>query len=166
MKIESLLKDEIKNLFTRAAESELYAHSLYQHLANECQRIGLFGAQKYFLKESEDELSHYRKLADFVNDMGDTLLVPPISAITDDVKTISDAIELAYEAELALMKQYSLFYDEAEDKYEDCVTATFLIDFLQIQRKSVGEYLDLAARLNLGGDIYAFDKYMGKLAEK
>ena len=43
MKIESLLKDEIKGLFAKAAESELYAHSLYQHLANECQRVGLFG---------------------------------------------------------------------------------------------------------------------------
>lgn len=166
MNITSLLKPEIKAWFTKSAESELYAHLLYQHMANQCQRLGLPGAQKYFLKESADELKHYNILAGFVNDMGDVLSVPGVKEIKDTISSIGDALDIGYETEVSLMNQYQEFYDESEDKYGDCVTAAFIIQFLKIQSDSVGEYGDLIAKLNLGGDIYAFDKALGKLAEK
>jgi ferritin len=162
--VQSLLKSEIKAWFVKSGASELYAHLLYQNIANQLQRLGLFGAQKYFLKESEDEIKHYNILVGFVNDMSDVLSVPAVPEMKDKVMNLKDALEIAYETELELMRQYQKFYEEAEDKYGDCVTATFLVEFLQIQRKSVGSYSDLLIRLSLGGDLYAFDKEMGKLA--
>lgn len=89
--------------------------------------------------------------------------VPAVPKISESILGISEALNKSYDAELLLMKQYQSFYNEAEDKYSDCVTATFIIEFLQIQRTSVGEYGDLIARFNLGADILLFDKEMGKL---
>lgn len=66
----SLLNNEIKSLLEKALASELYVSNLYKHIANQLQRLGYFGAQSYFLKESADELSHYQKLSDYCNDMG------------------------------------------------------------------------------------------------
>lgn len=167
MNITSLLKPEVKALFTEAIKSELYASNLYKHIANQLQRLGLFGAQKYYLKESMEELTHYQKLVDYLNDVGDVAEIPMIPAMVDKIGNIGDALDISYETELALMKQYQKFYDRAEDEYEDCVTATFIIDYLQIQRKSVGEYGDLISRLKLNPtDLFEFDEYMGELAEK
>jgi len=160
--VKSLLKPEIQVWFEKSLASELYASNLYKHIANQLQRLGLFGAQKYYLKESAEELTHYQKLADYINDMGWVAPVPAVPKISDSITGILDALEISYETELDLMHQYQKFYSEAEDKYEDCVTATFLIELLQIQRKSVGEYADFIAKFNLKGDIYEFDEFLGE----
>jgi ferritin len=161
--VKSLLKPEIKQWFDKSIESELYASNLYKHIANNMQRLGFFGVQKYFLKESNEELEHYQKIVDFVNDMGDISTVMAVPKMTDKILSISDALGIAYETEVDLMKKYQKFYEEAEDKYKDCVTATFLIEFLQIQRKSVGEYGDLISRYEKNkNDVFEFDEYMGK----
>lgn len=159
---KSLLSAEIKILLEKALASELHVSNLYKHIANQLQRLGYFGAQSYFLKESADELSHYQKLSDYCNDMGWVAPVPAVPKMSDKISNISDALEISYEAELDLLNQYKKFYEEAEDKYDDCITATFIQQFILIQVKSVGEYGDLIAKLALNGDIYEFDEEMGK----
>ena len=160
--VKSLLNNEIKSLLEKALASELYVSNLYKHIANQLQRLGYFGAQSYFLKESADELSHYQKLSDYCNDMGWVAPVPAVPKMSDKISNISDALEISYEAELDLLNQYKKFYEEAEDKYDDCITATFIQQFILIQVRSVGEYGDLIAKLALNGDIYEFDEEMGK----
>lgn len=160
--VTSLLKPEIKAWLDKSIASELYASNLYKHIANQLQRLGLFGAQKYYLKESAEELTNYQRLVDFVNDMGSVAEVPAVQKMTDKISSLMDALEISYETELELMRQYQEFYEKAEDDYGDCVTATFIIEFLQIQRKSVGEYGDLISKLALKGDIYEFDEEMGE----
>ncbi len=166
MAVKSLLKSEVKAWLDKSAKSELYASNMYKHLSNQCQRLGYFGAQKFFLNESKDEIEHYEKLVNYTNDMGDILVMPSLPAINESVKTIGDCLDVAYEIELELMKQYQKFYEEAEDKYEDCITATFIIEFLQIQRKSVGEYGDLISRYEKNkDDVFEFDEMMEDLVK-
>lgn len=160
--METLLKPKIKDLLNKSILSELYASNLYKHIANQLQRLGLFGSQKFFLKESAEELEHYQTIVNYVNDMGDVADMPQIPTMKDKVNSLSDAIEIAYETEVELMKHYQEAYELAEDS-KDCITATFFIDFMQIQRKAVGQYGDLISRLKLNGDIYQFDKELGKL---
>jgi ferritin len=162
MPVTSLLSPAIKALFEKAVESELYASNLYKHIANQMQRLGFFGAQKYFLGESAEELVHYQKLVDYVNDMNDVVLVPEIAMMRDVVNGIGDALVIAYETELGLMNDYREFYKKAEEA-EDCVTETFLIEFLQIQRRSVGEYGDLISRFERNpSDVFEFDEFLGE----
>ena len=66
--------------------------------------------------------------------------------MTDPVKTLSDAIELGYETELDLYNSYKEWYGQAA---KDPVVQQFLLQFLEIQRTSVGEYGDLLARIQL-----------------
>lgn len=160
--VQSLLSAEIKIWLEKSLASELHVSNLYKHIANQLQRLGYFGAQSYFLKESADELSHYQKLSDYCNDMGWVAPVPAVPKMSDKISNISDALEISYEAELDLLNQYKKFYEEAEDKYDDRITATFIQQFILIQVKSVGEYGDLIAKLALNGDIYEFDEEMGK----
>jgi ferritin len=163
MLVKSLLKPQVSKWFDKSVSSELYASNLYKHIANQLQRLGYFGTQKFFLKESAEELEHYQKLVDYVNDMGSVINVPQVPSMTDKIDNIMDALELAYNTELDLMNQYHQFYEQSQDDYEDCITATFLIEFLQIQRKSVGQYGDLISRFEKNTtDVFEFDHFMKK----
>lgn len=131
-----------------AVQSELYASNLYKSVANQLQRIGYFGAAKYFLGESVDELAHYQRHADYRNDRGSIAAIPAIEAIGDSVTSLKDAIEIAYETELQLGKDYERWYKGCAD---DVTTQQFLLFFLEEQRTSIGKYGDLLARLARAG---------------
>ncbi|HJV52800.1 MAG TPA: ferritin-like domain-containing protein [Noviherbaspirillum sp.] len=162
--LKNLLAKPIESNLNGAVHSELFASHLYKHLATKLQRLGFFGAQKHFLSESADELEHYQKIADFMNDRGAIAAMPQIEAMDETVTTLRDAIEIAFETELQLEKDYTRWYRAAMS--EDPITAQFLLGFLEIQRKSVGEYGDLLARLDRAGKneaaILIIDKELGE----
>ena len=141
-----IISQECKDMLDDAVHSELYASNLYKHVANELQRIGYFGTSKFFLKESADELEHYQRHVEFQNDVGTVAKVPMIESMDEPIKTLSDAIETGYETELQLYNDYKKWYGQASD---DPVVQQFLLQFLEIQRTSVGEYGDLLARIQL-----------------
>lgn len=141
-----IISSALKDTLDEAVHAELYASQLYKHIANQVQRLGYFGTQKFFLAESASELEHYQKHVDFQNDVGTVATVPALEAMTDPIKTLSDAIELGYETELELYENYKSWYEKAAG---DPVVQQFLLQFLEIQRTSVGEYGDLLARIQL-----------------
>jgi ferritin len=145
MPVSNLLDKPTEDMLNKAVHAELYASHLYRHVSNQMQRVGFFGTQKFFAGESADELKHYQLIADYMNDRGAMAKVPALEACTDVATDIVDAIELGYETELQLMRDYEKWYRECK-----CVTTQqFLLQFLETQRKSVGEYGDLLTRLGL-----------------
>ena len=141
-----IISAEMKNLLDDAVHAELFASNLYKHIANQLQRLGYVGAAKFFLSESKEELKHYQLHAQFQNDVGTVATVPAIEAMTDSVKSFSDAMELAYETELDLYNSYKRWYAKAAS---DPAVQQFLLQFIEFQRTSVGEYGDLLARIQL-----------------
>ena len=141
-----IISQECKDMLDDAVHSELYASNLYKHVANELQRLGYFGATKFFLKESADELVHYQLHVEFQNAVGTVAKVPMIEAMNDPIKSLSDAIETGYETELELYNDYKKWYSQTSD---DPVVQQFLLQFLEFQRTSVGEYGDLLSRIQL-----------------
>ena len=160
---KSLLSPEVKACLDEAVHAELYAANLYKHIANQVQRLGYFGAQKFFLAESASELEHYQLHANYQNDSGTVASIPAIEAMDEPIGTLRDAIETAYDTELQLEKDYVRWYSACT---KDPVTAEFLLQFLRIQRQSVGEYGDLLSRLDLAGDdraaLLQIDNELGK----
>ena len=143
---QMIISADHKRMLDDAVHSELYASNLYKHVANQLQRIGYFGATKFFLNESADELKHYQLHVEFQNDVGTVAKVPMVEAMTESISTLSDAIELGYETELELYNNYKDWYAQASS---DPVVQQFLLQFLELQRTSVGEYGDLLARIQL-----------------
>lgn len=147
------------------AGEELYAHLLYTQLAANMQAAGLFGAQKHFEAEADDELSHYKKVRDIVNDFGGIIYPTSSYQITEKADNIGDALRAALDAERALMGKYDLAKDSFEQA-DDEASYEAVLQFIKIQRKSVGDVMDLMARYDiLGGDgagILIFDQELGK----
>jgi ferritin len=139
----------------------LYQSHLWNHIANQLQRLGLFGTQKYFLKEAAEELTHYTIIVNFMNDMGDIADMPAIEAIKDKVNSIGDALEIAYETELDVYNFYKKMYQDVER--QDVSVAQFLLQFIEIQRKAVGAYGDLLAKYKIAEEtkeILEFDQHI------
>lgn len=161
--IESLLSTTTKNILLDAIAEELHTSHLYKHLANQCQRMGLFGAAKKFRDESSDELTHYQLIADYMNDRGGVAMLPDIEAIDEPVTELVGAIKSAFDAETSLGSKYAKWYSSILSV--DPITAQFLLQFLEIQRKSIGEYGDWLSRLEFAGDdrcaILIIDKEIG-----
>ena len=161
--LRNLLGHGAHQILQEAVQSELQAAQLYRHLANQCQRLGYFGAAKFFRKESLSELDHYETLSNYFNVRGSVAEVPGISAETDVVPDLESALSIAYDVEIELGVKYSHWYTSLLTI--DPTTADFLSNFLEIQRNSIGEYGDLISRLELAeGDkaaIMMLDNEMG-----
>jgi ferritin len=110
MPVSNLLDKPTEDMLNKAVHAELYASHLYKHIANQMQRAGFFGTQKFFAKESAAELTHYQLIADYMNDRGAMAKVPALEACTDRAPGIFEAVELGYETELQLMRDYEKWY--------------------------------------------------------
>lgn len=164
MPISSCLKPLIKEWLQKSIKSELEASSLYKHIANRMQKEGFFGTQSFFLKESADELEHYQEIVDYINDMGDVAEIPPIQGFNYSFVSIGEALNKAYTIEKELLYQYTDFYKICEEE-DDCVTAQFILKFIERQRKAIGEFGDLISRWErVAGlaEILFFDNELSK----
>jgi ferritin len=161
MLVKSLLSAEMKKGLQQSIYWELYQSNLWKSLANQLQRLGLFGSQKYFLAESVEELTHYQIIVEFMNDMGDCADLPKIDAIEDKVKNIGDSLEIGYETETDVYNHYKDFAKEALK--EDLAVYNFLQQFIDIQVKAVGAYGDLLAKYKIAEEtkeILEFDEHI------
>ena len=161
MLVKSMLNAEMKKGLQQSIYWELYQSNLWKSLANQLQRLGLFGSQKYFLAESSEELTHYQVIVEFMNDMGDCADLPKIEAIEDKVKNIGDALEIGYETETDVYNHYKDFAKDALK--EDLAVYSFLQQFIDIQVKAVGAYGDLLAKYKIAEEtkeILEFDQHI------
>lgn len=146
--MKNLLAPKTEAMLNKAIAAELFAHNFYRHLANQMQRLGYFGAAKFFSAEAAAELEHYQLHVDYINDRGSVAKVPEVPAMKDPVTGLRDAVDQALETELQLGEDYEAWYSEC-----GCVTTQqHLLQFLETQRRSVGEFGDLQARLERAGD--------------
>lgn len=155
---QSLLTPEYKAKIEEAIGFELDASNSYKHLANYMDGIGYFGAGKFFRAESADELTHYQKWADFVNERGGIANIPTIVAPQFTPMSLVDAFAIYYAKEKSLGDFYNEWYMECED----ATIHERLLFFVKTQRKSIGEAGDFLSTLaQCGGEpaaLLLFDK--------
>ncbi len=149
--LKSLLSADDKVRGQEALANELKAHLTYRQFSASMQRAGYFGASTFFDKESADELEHYKDWENFFDDRGDLASVPETPGIYEKPALLKFAFEKAYKMELELGEFYESFYDSTDDP----TVKEFVLKYIGIQRKSVGEYGDFLARLERCGDNQA-----------
>ena len=137
-----------KDLLQALSNSELAANHLYLYAANCALNRNLLGFVSFFDKEAKDEIKHYKRLREAANQCGVELDMEETPEIEFKGNTIEAALNGAYEAELALMKQY----EKAADKVENGGLKMLFMEFCQIQLEAVGSIADLLAEIESQGD--------------
>lgn len=156
-----LIPEKDVKIINDAAMQELTASHMYRNLSAQCKCLGLFGAAKFFDKESQSEISHYKIHEEFMNDRGLCITSPQIESQNIKIDSLKKALMIAYNAEQTLGELYAKWYMTAT-----VPTQIHLLEFVKIQTKSTGEYGDLLARLELIQDdpcgIIILDQELGK----
>jgi ferritin len=156
--MENLLTDIEQKELNKFGKLELTASQSYLHLANRMKTLGYFGAEKFFMAESNGEREHYQKIEKFANDMGAELSVESLDGVNTDVKDIRSALQMAYQMEKDLMMAYETSARRADISLK---VVLLLQDFTTHQVGAVGEYGDLLARLELTDNMLLFDQELG-----
>jgi ferritin len=156
--MENLLTDIEQKELNKFGKLELTASQSYLHLANRMKTLGYFGAEKFFMDESNGEREHYQKIEKFANDMGAELSVESLDGVNTDVKDIKSALQMAYQMEKDLMMAYETSARRADISLK---VVLLLQDFTTHQVGAVGEYGDLLARLELTDNMLLFDQELG-----
>ena len=153
--MEKLLTEIEEKELNKFGKLELTASQAYLKLSNRMKSLSYFGAEKFFLDESNGEREHYLKIEKFASDLGGELSVEALAAIDCSCTDIKSALEMAYQMEKDLLAEY-----ETSARRTDLSLKVVLLlqDFTTHQVGAVGEYLDLLARLALTNDMLLFDK--------
>lgn len=158
MSIKSLLTDKERKALNQAVQSELYASHFYLYAASCTQKHGLFGAQAFFEQEAAQEIDHYKRLRDVMNDFGDEAEMPMIEEVEFESEELMGILQDAYDMELDLLRLYEKIWDESSVSVKQAV-----LWFVEKQRESVGEYGDLISRLSIASGkegVILFDEYL------
>lgn len=155
MKTPILEKEYIVKI-NESGGNELTASVSYKQVSNCMKQIGYFGAAAFFSKEADDEIAHYQVWADAANDFGFILEIPSVKP-KEKPMGLKEAFDFYYRNEKELFDFYNNFYSECDDPALHQV----LLQFIEIQRKSVGEAGDFLATLEQCDDkasLLVFDK--------
>jgi ferritin len=156
--MENLLTDVEQKELNKFGKLELTASQSYLHLANRMKTLGYFGAEKFFMAESNGERDHYQKIEKFANDLGGELSVEALDGVNTDVQDIKSALQMAYQMEKDLLMAYETSARRADISLK---VVLLLQDFTTHQVGAVGEYGDLLARLELTDNMLLFDQELG-----
>jgi len=151
-----LTPDEVE-MINKLGVEELTASQTYLHLSNTMKTIGFFGAEKFFMAESNSEREHFNKLEAFMNDMNEQIEVRTLQAVNIEIDDLMEAFEHALEMEMNLLGQYEEAYKKSSPKLQ-----ALIHHFLELQVESVGEYGDLIARLSRTTEPILIDQELGK----
>ena len=134
------LSNKTIKILTDRIKDEYTAHYFYRAATNWCKDKNYKKAAEFFNNEADDELTHAKKLQEYMTDFN---IIPEIPQAPIDHKFdgLIDIIHGAYKMELSLMKSYN---ENSKDLFEDDITTfDFLTEFREIQKGAVVEYNDL-----------------------
>jgi ferritin len=157
-----VLSQEVVNLLIERLPDEFKAFYFYRSAANWCQNKGFFKAAEFFKAESDDELTHAKKIEDYLVDWNVTPdlsnILKPVLEFTD----LIDVIEKAYDMEYALYEGYE---DTSMKVFKtgDLCVFDFLQFFRTTQKEAVAEYSD---KLNVVEGTNRDSKFEMLLLEK
>lgn len=136
-----VLSQEVVNLLLPRLQDEFNAFYFYRSATNWCQNKGFFKAASFFKAESDDELTHAKKIEEYIVDWNVTPNLPNIMKPTLEFTDLVDIIEKAYDMEFALYEGYEDTSMKIFKTGDLCV-----FDFLQFyrttQKEAVAEYSD------------------------
>jgi ferritin len=149
-------------ILTKKISKEYLHHYTYQAASNWCRDNGFDLARDFFIKESDEELGHARKIQDYLIDWN----VDPSVAVEFPSKlnynNLSELIQTVYDTEYELYSLYNECSKELMDIGDVC-TFDFLQFFREAQKDAVITYSDMLGKLE---GVNPSDKFTMLLLEK
>lgn len=134
------LESQVVEMLQERHQDELDAFYFYRAASNWCKNVGYFKAAAFFAEESEDELTHAKKIENYLVDWNISPMLPTIPKAKTEFKSLVDVIQSAYTIEYDL---YEAYEETSKEMFKvDICTFALTQELLGIQNKSVAEYSD------------------------
>lgn len=140
---KSLLSAPDRKKLNEAAAHEMEAAHMYSYFATCMQKNRWRGFEKFFASESAGEYEHRAIIAQFMTDRNDEPEMESTPEIDVKAEGFKDLLEYAYNKEAELEEFYCEFWDSSKDP----TVKQFLLQFIEIQRKSIAEIGSMLQRV-------------------
>lgn len=147
------LSEKVVTLLQRQVKHEAGNFNMYQALSNLCNYKGLFGFEKYFAKQSEEENGHRKIFSDYLLDKNVQVPSPIIEGFTLDCSCLKDCFNTALLREKDTTQKISEIATVSISE-KDYQTYELALSMLKEQVSEEAQFINLIDRLKLCSDYF------------
>ena len=107
MELKKRVTPEIETLLNERIKNEYISAMIYESMSNWCDCYGFFKAKDKYRKYHDEELSHARKLTDYLIDRNGIVKIGVIPEQPSEFKSLLDVVYKSYEHEITISDAYN-----------------------------------------------------------
>jgi ferritin len=143
---------------------ELKSAMAYLAMSTRAKKMGYLGAESWLRKQYLEEMSHFQKLGEFLNENNEIFAVDAIPAPSGSWGSLADIFASAVEHERAVTESISAIREAARNSGEHAAEV-FLQWYVTEQVEEEDRVQDVVARLQIAGNdaaaLLAMDRELG-----
>ena len=159
-----MLSENMQEALNTQINKELYSAYLYLSMAAYCESINLKGFASWMIVQVQEEVSHARKLFDFVNERGGRVTLQPIDRPPTEWESPLAVFEHVYEHEQLVTSLINGLVKLARQE-DDYATEAALQWFVTEQVEEEASANEVVEKLKLAGDrgggLFMLDQELG-----
>ena len=151
MELKKRITPEVETLLNERIKNEYISAMIYEVMSNWCDCYGFYKAKDKYRKYHDEELTHARRLTDYVIDRNGIVKTGVIPEQPSEYKSLLDVVVKSYEHEITITDAYNKLSKQVLTT-GDMVTLTELNWFTHEQIEEESKFADaiiLANRLGL-----------------
>jgi ferritin len=159
-----MLSEKVLKALTKQMNEELFNAMTYFAMSTHANYLGFFGAEKWLLAQHEQELTHMRKFAAYINDWNFVFQVESMKVPLNNFESLMEIFQAALAREVVTTKNCNEIQLLAISE-KDQNTVTFMDWFVAEQTEEMSWAYEMIARLKVAGDnpaaLLQIDQYLG-----
>ena len=161
-----MLSNEMTKRLNEQAKKEMQASNLYLSMAYWCLNNKFDGAGEFFIKQSEEENEHAKKIMKYLSDRDAEVVVDALDKPECRFNGLLDVFKKAYENEILVTKCISELVDYSLNT-KDYITLNFLQWYIEEQYEEETLFKGIIDKIELIGEnsLYLADKYIKSLTQ-
>lgn len=164
----SMISSNLQKRLNKQINLEFFSANLYLQMSSWCEYKGLDGCSDFFQQHSDEEMSHMRRLFQYVNETGAMAIIGSIDAPDSNYESIKDVFQKTYEHECLITSEIN---DLAKASFEegDFSTYNFLQWYVAEQHEEEHLFKSILDKISLigtdGNGLYFIDQEVSKLID-
>lgn len=150
-----MITKKVQDALNKQIGAEMWSANLYLSMAYYFAKEGYEGFAVWMKKQSQEELSHAYKLADYLVSRQGTVLIDKLDVVPTGWGTPLEVFEHSFDHERKVSTMINMLVDIAASE-NDKATEDFLSWFISEQVEEEATANSIVKRIKLGGDAALF----------
>lgn len=139
-----LISDTIEERLQFLVGVEYNASHIYKYFEQECDKMGLKGAEKWYKEQYKEEEEHMQKVVDYIQDRNCNCYSPSLPSLKEKITSFKQVLDKTYEQEVKVEKAWKDFAILCQ-KEQDYTSFNLAMSFLGEQVDEIATVVDFIA---------------------